>query len=380
MAFVTVIQFVLIVAVVVYLTLNMLHLVRLKPIPGPLPSSPFVSVCVPARNEERDLGACLDSLLKQDYPQFEVIAVDDNSTDSTADIIRNREANHSNLVFLSGKTLPQDWFGKPYALHQASQSARGEYLLFTDADPVFRPFALTSAMHYMIKNELDVLTLMPGAVFGSFWERAIQPVVFGFIGLLTRFKKINSADHKNSMGIGAFILIKRQVYDRIGGHEGVKQKIVEDIELVKNAKRGGFKIAIADGKDIFSIRMYHSLQEIWQGWKKNLFIAMNKSVSRTLYYMVVIPCFMVTPYLVFIYNLWGRAHFVLTGLSLLGLIMVLTAEAKLCQELRLNERNILLLPLGAIMMSMLMLHSMIQIQLKGHSRWRGRNYIEQGLQ
>ena len=178
MAIVTVFQFVLIVAVVVYLTVNMLYLIKLAPNPGPLPSSPFVSVCVPARDEERDVGACLDSLLKQDYPHFEIIAVDDNSTDSTADIIRNREADHSTLVFLSGKTLQEDWFGKPYALHQASQKARGEYLLFTDADPVFRPFALTSAMHYMIKNKLDVLTLMPGSVFGSFWERAIQPVVF----------------------------------------------------------------------------------------------------------------------------------------------------------------------------------------------------------
>lgn len=377
MAFVTVIQFVLIVGVVVYLTVNMLHLVRVTPIPGPLSSSPLVSVCVPARDEERDVGACLDSLLKQDYPQFEVIAVDDNSTDSTADIIRNRAGKHPNLVFLSGKILPQDWFGKPYALHQAFQKARGEYLLFTDADPVFRPLALTSAMDFMIKNELDVLTLMPGAVFGSFWERVIQPVVFGFIAALTRFKKINSAEHRNSMGIGAFILIKREVYQAIGGHQRVKQKIVEDIELVKNAKRNGFKIAIADGKDIFFIRMYHSLREIWQGWKKNLFIAMNKSVSRTLYYMAVIPCFMVTPYFVLFCNLWAQAHFVLTGLSFLGLIMVLTAKVKLCRELRLNEINILLLPLGAIMISMLLFHSMIQIQMSGHSQWRGRNYIEE---
>lgn len=371
MEIITIFQFLVVVAVVVFLSVNILHLVKIPSVAGPLHSSPFISICVPARNEERDVEICLRSLLEQDYPQFEVIAVDDNSDDRTAAIIESLASNYPRLSFVRGAALPAGWLGKPYALHQAYREARGEYLLFTDADPVFQPTALTSAVYCMQTKGLDILTLMPGARFGSFWERAVQPVIFGFIGALTRFRKVNSREYPDAMGIGAFIMFKRSAYEKIGGHERVRQEIVEDIALAKCAKKEGFNLLVADGKSVFSIRMYHSLREIWEGWRKNMFVAMKQSVVRTLYYVFIILSFVMTPWLIFFYNLTAGRQFLL---SFAALLLVLITGIHLCEELRLEKRNVLLFPLGAIVMSVVMLNSMLQILLKGRAEWRGRHY------
>jgi len=371
---VTVFQFILIVGVVVYLTLNLIHLVRVNPVRGSLPFSPLVSVCVPARNEERGIRACLISLLNQNYPHFEVIAVNDHSTDATGDIIRSLAGEFSNLRSLEGKTLPSGWLGKPFALHQAVRQARGEYLIFTDADPVFQPHALTTAVHVMTIRDLELLTLMPGTEFGSFWERAVQPVIFGFIAALSRFKKINSPDHTTAMGFGAFIMVKKDVYERIGGHEGVKYEILEDVMLAKRAKRAGCRLLAADAKSIFSIRMYHSLREIWTGWRKNIFIAMKKSIARAVYHICVVLGFLVTPYLILFWNIWQETGILWTGTALAGLLMTLTASFHLCDELRLQRRNAFLFPLGAFVMSAIMMNSMLQALVKKQTEWRGRKY------
>ena len=250
---------------------------------GSLSTYPFVSVCVPARNEERDIEACLTSLLNQDYPHFEVIVVDDNSTDNTPDIIESLKERYPNLIAIQSAALPSDWYGKPFALHQAEQKARGELLLFTDADPVFQSFALKTAVHLMQKHQLDMVSLLPGSEFGSFWERAIQPVIFAFIAALTRFKQVNDPESPAAMGVGAFILLRREVYDGVGGHETLKQTILEDIGLARLVKRAGATMMIADAKKIYSIRMYHSFREIWVGWRKNVFLALKKSIFKTFY-------------------------------------------------------------------------------------------------
>ncbi len=163
LTFLSILQFSLIILIVVYLTINTYYRVKVEPAAGPLPAYPLVSVCVPARDEERDIEACLTSLLSQDYPNFEVIVVDDNSTDHTPGIIESLQEGHANLVAIKGAELPSDWYGKPYALHQAAQKARGELLLFTDADPVFQPFALTTAVDLIQKHLLDMVSLLPGA-------------------------------------------------------------------------------------------------------------------------------------------------------------------------------------------------------------------------
>ena len=370
----TILQLILIVAVIISLTLNIVYLVRLQPLVKPISNPPPLSVCVPARNEERGVEACLHSLLNQDYPNFEVIAIDDHSTDRTGDIMRNLAQENSRLKVLKAADLPEGWLGKPFALHQAFKVTRGEYLLFTDADPVFKPTALNTAVHVMRERDLDVLTLMPKAEFGSFWERAVQPVIFGFIASLTRFKNVNDPDHRSAMGFGAFLMFRRSAYEKIGGHEAGKSDVLEDVLIAKRAKRAGLKLFVADAKQLFSIRMYFGLKEIWFGWEKNMFLAMKKSVLKATYNVAVVLGFVFTPYIILAINIFEQIGWLWIGMAVVGVVLVSAAAYKTCDEMELHRNNAVLFPMGALVMAAIMANSMFHTLVRKKTKWRGRVY------
>ena len=370
----TVLQLILIVSVIIYLTVNIVYLVRLQPLVKPISNPPRLSVCVPARNEERGVEACLLSLLNQDYPDFEVIAIDDHSTDRTGDIMRNLAQENSRLKVLKAEDLPEDWLGKPFALHQAFKVAQGEYLLFTDADPVFKPTALNTAVHVMRERELDVLTLMPKAEFGSFWERAVQPVIFGFIASLTRFKNVNDPDHRSAMGFGAFLMFRRSAYEKIGGHEAGKADVLEDVLIAKRAKKARLKLFVADAKQLFSIRMYFGLKEIWFGWEKNMFFAMKESVVKATYNVAVVLGFVFTPYIILAINIFKQSGWLWIVMALVGVVLVSAAFYKTCDEMELHRNNAILFPMGALVMAAIMANSMFHTLVRKKTKWRGRVY------
>ena len=370
----TILQLILIVAVIISLTLNIVYLVRLQPLVKPISNPPPLSVCVPARNEERGVEACLHSLLNQNYPNFEVIAIDDHSTDRTGDIMRNLAQENSRLKVLKAADLPEGWLGKPFALHQAFKVTRGEYLLFTDADPVFKPTALNTAVHVMRERDLDVLTLMPKAEFGSFWERAVQPVIFGFIASLTRFKNVNDPDHRSAMGFGAFLMFRRSAYEKIGGHEAGKSDVLEDVLIAKRAKRAGLKLFVADAKQLFSIRMYFGLKEIWFGWEKNMFLAMKKSVLKATYNVAVVIGFVFTPYIILAINIFEQIGWLWIGMAVVGVVLVSAAAYKTCDEMELHRNNAVLFPMGALVMAAIMANSMFHTLVRKKTKWRGRVY------
>ena len=370
----TILQLILIVAVIISLTLNIVYLVRLQPLVKPISNPPPLSVCVPARNEERGVEACLHSLLNQNYPNFEVIAIDDHSTDRTGDIMRNLAQENSRLKVLKAADLPEGWLGKPFALHQAFKVTQGEYLLFTDADPVFKPTALNTAVHVMRERDLDVLTLMPKAEFGSFWERAVQPVIFGFIASLTRFKNVNDPDHRSAMGFGAFLMFRRSAYEKIGGHEAGKSDVLEDVLIAKRAKRAGLKLFVADAKQLFSIRMYFGLKEIWFGWEKNMFLAMKKSVLKATYNVAVVIGFVFTPYIILAINIFEQIGWLWIGMAVVGVVLVSAAAYKTCDEMELHRNNAVLFPMGALVMAAIMANSMFHTLVRKKTKWRGRVY------
>ena len=370
----TILQLILIVAVIISLTLNIVYLVRLQPLVKPISNPPRLSVCVPARNEERGVEACLHSLLNQNYPNFEVIAIDDHSTDRTGDIMRHLAQENSRLKVLKAADLPEGWLGKPFALHQAFKVTRGEYLLFTDADPVFKPTALNTAVHVMRERDLDVLTLMPKAEFGSFWERAVQPVIFGFIASLTRFKNVNDPDHRSAMGFGAFLMFRRSSYEKIGGHEAGKSDVLEDVLIAKRAKRAGLKLFVADAKQLFSIRMYFGLKEIWFGWEKNMFFAMKESVVKATYNVAVVLGFVFTPYIILAINIFEQIGWLWIVMALVGVVLVSAAFYKTCDEMELQRNNAVLFPIGALVMAAIMANSMFHTLVRKKTKWRGRVY------
>jgi chlorobactene glucosyltransferase len=311
--------------VVFFLISNFLHIEKVSPYMGKLEKYPMVSICVPARDEERSVEACVNSMLEQDYPNYEVIVVDDNSSDTTPDILEKLAGKHHNLTIIKGAPLPSDWHGKPFALHQAQNIAKGDYLLFADADPVFHPATLKTAMHIMQDRNLDFFSLLPGSIFASFWEKAVQPIFFGFIGSMTPFRKVNSPAFPEAMGVGAFTMIAKDLYKRMGGHVPLREEILDDIGLSRIAKSFGARLLIADGQKLISIRMYHSLEEIRIGWRKNMFIAMRKSIPRAFYYIFIVIALTITPYLFFIaswVNGGGLISQSLSGISLFTILSI----------------------------------------------------------
>jgi chlorobactene glucosyltransferase len=164
------------------------------------------------------------------------------------------------------------------------------------------------------------------------------------------------------------------VYDRVGGHVSLKQVILEDIGMGLLLKQAGSRIRIANGRKIYSIRMYHSLKEIWTGWRKNIFLGMKKSVVKTFYYIFCVLGFLVTPWLLGAYHGMQGSPGWLLGLSLMGLFLVGVTQATLCHELKLQQRYALLFPLGGLVMAAIMINSMLHVLFRGHAEWRGRTY------
>ena len=367
-------QFLLIMTVVVLLLMNFLHLVKVSPFREKLSNCPSVSVCIPARNEEKDIEACVISLLNQNYPDFEVIVVDDNSTDATPEILKKLADEYSKLTVIKGTPLPSDWHGKPYALYQAQKNAKGDYILFADADPVFHPDALKTGVHLIQERNLDMLSLLPKGIFSSFWEKAVQPVFFAFIAGMTPFRRVNSPEFPEAMGVGAFTMIDRELYVRMGGHESLKQEILDDIGLAKVAKSFGARLLVADGQELLSIRMYHSLEEIRVGWRKNMFVAMRKSIPRALCFILIMIALTITPYLLFIASWVNASGFFSQSLSGLNLFTILSVNFFFCKEIKLSTVYIFTFPLGALIFAEIMIRSMTQIIFTGTTEWRGRNY------
>src|SRR3989344_815094 len=217
---------------------------------------PFVSVVVPMRNEETNASRCLHSLLGQSYPDLEVIAVDDGSTDQTSHILDRFLEKAELLRVLRVGRKPEGWNGKSYALNRASRIARGSWLLFLDADTKAEPELVCSLVNRVAKSPCDMISLCPRQVLDSFWERAIQPVVFLIIMRSFSARKANDPTSKTAAANGQCIFINRQVYEQIGGHKAIKGSILDDFSLAGLVKERGFRLCFADGRKLIRTRMY----------------------------------------------------------------------------------------------------------------------------
>jgi chlorobactene glucosyltransferase len=247
------------------------------PAPG---DSPLVSVVIPARNEAHRIERCVRSVLASAYPAFEVIVVDDRSTDRTRDVLRHIAGQDARLRVVEGAELPRDWFGKPWACWQGARVARGSVLLFTDADTWHGPGLLGRAVGLLLMRNVDLVSLLQRQEMGTFWERVTQPHLFAIIGVPAVLLNAGSPDRinqnqgvKHAIANGQFIMVTRTSYDAIGGHEAVKGEVVEDLMIARRYAEAGRKRWIANAMDDMSTRMYWSLGELIEGWSKNLFVA-----------------------------------------------------------------------------------------------------------
>ncbi len=230
------------------------------------PDQPVVSVIIPARNEEDSIGACLRSIASQSGIQFEVIVVNDQSTDRTRRIAE--EFNGVRVIDVN--ILPLGWIGKNHACHVGSQAAKGKWLLFTDADTIHRrsslKYAIREADHYAV----DMLSYSPKQEVHGFLERALMPVVFAELRRQYPPKLVSVPSSPVAAANGQYLLITRETYDLIGGHAAVKDKLLEDVELARLVKNHGRRIRFRYGRDAVSTRMYRNFAAMCEGWTKNL--------------------------------------------------------------------------------------------------------------
>jgi chlorobactene glucosyltransferase len=249
-----------------------------EPLPPPQ-DAPLISVCVPARNEERNIRRCVEALLEQTYSNFEIIVLDDRSTDSTPEILQNlaeaADLRKIPLSVLSGSDLPQGWAGKPHALTQAAAVARGEWLCFVDADTFVSPDALAAVYAKALETQADLFTIMTRQIMLTFWERAVLPLVMLALSVGFSPRKVNDPRRKDAIANGQFIFIKRSVYEAVGGHAAIKGSIVEDKDMAVLVKGKGYRLVVADGRKVASTRMYTSLSEMWEGWTKNIYLGLR---------------------------------------------------------------------------------------------------------
>ena len=248
-------------------------------------NNPYLTIIIPVRNEaERVLKASLSSMFAQTYSNYKVIVLNDRSTDKTEQILQNLKSQISNIEFqiIEGSEPPKNWLGKPHALQQAFQAAQGEWILTTDADVIFAPETLQTAIEYAEENNFDVLTLMPKQNLKSFWEDFFMPV-FSWFGLLTRpFHRVNNPKLETFCGVGNFFLLRRNILEKIGGFESVKNEVGEDLKLAEIIKKTRFNLRIEYAPNLIETRMYKGFSEIWEGFTKNFFSGMNYSLFKTI--------------------------------------------------------------------------------------------------
>ncbi len=234
--------------------------------------APLISVLIPARNEEENIETCLKSLQKQDYPNFSVLVLDDNSTDSTAELVEGMAAKDERIRLIKGEPLPEGWAGKPFACHQLAEKARGSWLLFIDADTTHAPHMLRSTLAIALELKPSLLSGFPRQMAESLPEKIAMPLMyFATMIWLPLWWLHRSKEPRPSLAIGQFLLFPREEYWRIGGHMAVKDRILEDIWLgVETVRHGGRHIAI-DLSAVFYCRMYRNMGAMWEGFVKFMY-------------------------------------------------------------------------------------------------------------
>lgn len=266
-------------------------------------SSSLVSVIVPARNEERNIRRCVTSLLEQNYSNFEVIVVDDGSTDATPRILEEIAQDHprGNRLFVLRlrDSLPSGWAGKTHAIFRGTQEARGEWLLLTDADTWHAPNALNYAMREAIEERVDLLSLGSRQELPGFWERVVMPMAY--LGIMMQYppRQVNDPASPVALANGQFILIRRAVYDALGGYARpeLRDTLLDDRDLAQVVKRQGYRLRMIDGRGLVHVRMYRGLLETWRGWRKNAFLGSRGGLPFAIVSLIGLPLVSIVPFL-----------------------------------------------------------------------------------
>ncbi len=341
--------------------------------PGPPGEAlPMISVLVAAKDEQDNIERCIRGLLAQQYPDFEVIAIDDRSSDRTPDILDTLAAEDRRLRVIRIDHLPPGWFGKNHAMHTGVRQARGAWLVFTDADCTFdSPNLLIAAVRLALREAVRFVSVLPRLEADSFWEKVVQPVAGAIMVFWFPPPKVNDPASPVGYANGAFMLLRRDAYARIGGHAAFPAVLNEDIHFARRAKQLGVRLRVIRGGDLYRVRMYVGFGQVWRGWSR-IFYGCLQTPARLLASVGMLAVFSVGPW----------TTLLAAALSGQGQLTAAAAAAILAQQSVLwrfygltGSRPVwaLTYPLGALICLLITLDSIRRL-FGAATTWRGTAY------
>ena len=351
---------------------NMRYLRHLYSYPAP-PAWPRCSVLVPARNEEANIGRCAGSLLDQDYPDFQVIVLDDNSTDRTWQILQDLAAEDTRLALIKGKPLPDDWLGKHWACSQLAEAADGELLVFVDADTYHEPGMLRGATSAMIAENTCLISALPRQIVVS-WSELLSIPAF-YLGMLCGVPLELTRLQRNPLLfaiLGQFLIFRRDAYDAAGGYAAVRHNVVDDIAIGRRVHAMGLKYKLLDGGGLVSCRMYRNFDQTWKGLTKSTFATFNFDPFFLILMYTLVLIFYVSPPIVLGIGL-SQPQIPLEITAMAGIAVVLNLVLWTVSNIRFHFPLyvVLFYPFSAIFMTVVAFASMI-LTMQGKALWKGR--------
>lgn len=331
--------------------------------------APLVSVIIPALNEEHNIEAALASVLALDYAQLEFIVLDDRSTDATGSILDHMAAQDARLQVVHIQELPPGWLGKNHALHCGVTRARGEFLLFSDADVYMKPDTLSRAVTRMLTRQLDHLCLIfRPLVPGSLLEMLVVDTLSGLISILKPWRTIDP-NSPYFFGIGAFNLVRTATYHSLGGHYPIRLCPVDDILLGRLIKEGGGRQECLNGRDFISVPWYGSISEMVHGLQKNIFAAVDYRLDRLVLATILIICCHILPFWGMLFST-GCSRFFCT----LIVVVVMLSHLAAAKTLGVSLSSIRWFPVTPYLKIFIMWMAVGATLFQGGIVWRGTFY------
>ncbi|HEV2519940.1 MAG TPA: glycosyltransferase [Thermoplasmata archaeon] len=328
-----------------------------------------VSAIVAARNEETDLPACLDDLIAQSYPDLEILVVDGGSTDRTRDVARARAPR---VRLIEEPPLPPGWVGKNWACDVGYRAATGHWLLFTDADMRYHPDTVRATVDWAERENADLATLAPRIVTSGFWEKVVMPFYAQMVLTYFRTPRVNRADSRAAMANGQFLMVRREAYERIGGHRAIRTSVLEDVRLAEEFRAAGRTLRVAWAPELISTEMYRTRAEMFEGLLKNVHGARFSAV-RQVGFLVGLIAFFWLPLLVLPLGLlWGLPALAVWGAFLYGALF--GKHVALARGLRTRGWYGLAFPLAVGYYLVLVATSLGRGLRHRPLAWKGRSY------
>lgn len=336
---------------------------------------PFVSVLIPARNEQDNIEQCITSLFKQNYPEYEVIVLNDNSTDNTEEILSRLKLKFPKLKIINGAELPEGWIGKSFACNQLEKAAKGDWLLFTDADTIHNSNSIRIGIETALIRNADLLSVVPYQITKTFSEKLVIPILHFVTFSLLPFYFLEKKGFKQfTIAVGQYMLFKKSALNKIGGYEAVKNEIVEDVLMGKLIKKNKMQLIVINGIEMVSCRMYRNFAQVWEGFSKNIFAGLGFS-------FFTMSLIIISYFIFFILPFYWTIYFIVTqGFSLLSFICLAQISINyfirftLSVKYKLSFASSFMHPFGILTVILITLNSWRLVAFSSGPSWKGRSY------